>query len=662
MRPFAVFLLVVAAVVALTFAYKSLGSGEAPDPAAPTVNPAEGPTPGDPAELVQAPGDATTRIQTPAGDHRVEVTGFEQDDSTGYSNTLVGYVFNDAREPVEGAVVNLSAKAMMGEEVGLEFFMMGSGKPKPAWKKTTETDSEGLYEFKNIKPRRNYYLMASHPGYSSKQESYVRVGDRGQFNGPEIELKVGSACDGYVSDVGNNPVPDAWVHLDSAYMLGTTFESEDRLSTQTDPSGYFEFKNVAAGPRNVSVQADGYGIQVKTGQMFSGESNDRVTLNFRLEIGHPIGGRVSGPQGEPVAAARILAFNHGSNTNSRGEALTDDEGAFLIQGLQNGTYILMVEAEGYRAGRMNRVQTGDMGVQIDMIARAAVTGRVLGQGGNPLSDFSCSVLRMNLNSGTVSEKIMERDFRGETNGEYVMSGLDPGEYVVLADAKGYAPSVSGSFKVAESETVGNVTVQMGQGGTLRGRVLDSAGKPIAGAAVSSHDNDHVEDRFSIFSSVWISSHATQRRARTRADGSFEIALLTPETYMVLVDSPNYTREFLNDQMVNEGGVTEVGDITLLAGGTITGTVVDPSGQPLGNGYVHLRHGEELNSNYYTRTDGQGRYTLLHVRPGAYRLSASGISPSDGGQAFKVVIDQKSSEIPVTIIDGKEIRQDLHLGG
>ena len=65
--------------------------------------------------------------------------------------------------------------------------------------------------------------------------------------------------------------------------------------------------------------------------------------------------------------------------------------------------------------------------------------------------------------------------------------------------------------------------------------------------------------------------------------------------------------------------------------------------------------------YQARTDPEGRYSLEHIRPGTYQISASRASPAGGGDAFEAILDQQHSEVSINVVDGTTITRDLNLG-
>jgi protocatechuate 3,4-dioxygenase beta subunit len=429
--------------------------------------------------------------------------------------------------------------------------------------------------------------------------------------------------------------------------------------------GHFEFKNVYPVSKQLTCMAEGYGTQVRTPINVEGKPDEQVTVDFTLDVAQPIAGRVVGSDGAGIKGAKILAFNTGNNVSFRGEATSLDDGQFQLNDLHPGSYILQCNATGYRQQKHTRVATGNMDVQIDMMAQARVEGRVVeAASGNPIQNFTCSVRRVApQQAGGIAaseETGIQENFSGRTDGTFTLSGLDPGTYVIRASAPDAAPTLSETFSVVENQSVANILVRVTRGGSIKGRVVGPDGNGIAGAMVSTHDDQFDEDPMeSIFGGL-VPTNVTERKTRTDSQGKFEIRFLTPEKYQIRVQHPNYTREKMRALVVVEGQPTDVGAIALKVGGTIKGTVYDAAGKALPRGFVHLES-EEGDLVYDVRTDSDGRYVFVHVRPGNYTLSATGQS-ADGASAFAAITDQRVSQVQITVNDAGEITRDLSLGG
>lgn len=659
MRPLIVLILVLLAATALLFTLNSGGDESAtaeldgPQVAQPTE-----PAPAPAADL-QAPTD--TRSDAAA---TVVATEDDEDDevlASGAVNSLSGRVLDISGQPIPNARVVLSRDPQMGEQITMQWFL---GKEPTGKKETTTTNSDGEYLFEGIKPANDYFVMADHTDFCGAQEEMVQVGELGNFGVTDIVLAPGSSLEGYVLDVGGNQVVDAELHLDSAYMMGVDPESPDRITVTTDETGFYQFKNVGAGPRNLMVSADGYALQIKHNLLFKGEPGDKLEHSFSLEVGHPIAGRVFGPADEPLPGAKIIALNHNNDTSSRGEAISGEDGTFQIDGLQQGSYILLVELFGYRNARANRVQVDDMNVQIEMIKQACINGTVVGKSGAPES-FTATVLRVSPNpSMGQTEPIYEntgvRERFTTADGSFELCGIDPGDYAIQVKSKGYAPSISPTFPVIDGQATPPVTIELSLGGTIKGRIVDPKGAPVAKALVKSADDEYAGNMLNDFLDGLIASRITEKKTRTDAQGYFELNLLNPGNYRIEVEHKGFTRETVAGLAVSEGQTVDAGTVRLKAGGTLSGKVYDQAGQPMTRGFVRM-FSDDQTMSYQVRTDGEGNYRIEHVRPGSYKLSAMRNTVGGGGDAFNAILDQQHSEVAIQVADGAVITRDLTLG-
>src|SRR5690349_7168104 len=341
MRPLVVLLLVLAAGLALIFTLQNSGPSTQPP-----VDPAPAVAPEKPSDDVKkpTPGNVETPTQenrvaeqaVPAGlgrnENAVEVAG---------KNTLTGLVMNEQKQPLPGAKVELSRDARMGQEIAMQWINGRITTPPVA---TVTTDGVGRYRFSNVVARRDYFLIVSHPDYAPTQEQLVAVGDAGDFQGPNVVLRSGSVVQGTVTDEGGNVVPAAELWLDSAFF-NDEGDSPDRLVTKTDAAGHYEFKNVYAVTKKLACMAEGYGTQTVSPVNVNGTPGERVTQDFKLFVGQPIGGRVVGSDGAGIQGAKVAAISTANNVTYRGEAESLEDGSFQLLNLNPGTYILTCVAK-----------------------------------------------------------------------------------------------------------------------------------------------------------------------------------------------------------------------------------------------------------------------------------------------------------------------------
>ena len=663
MRPLIVLLLVLVAAGALVLALGLFSSGsdttDAAGPAVALQAPAQ--TPGRPELAPVQPAQTSQRgaAQAVAGE---PIQADPELQSPGRGNRLVGRVLDSDGRALGGAQVKLSRDPMMGEELTMVWMV---GKQRTGKSISVATDGGGRYVFEDIAPARDYYLLAVHPEFSQIQESHINVGEEGEFIGPDIVMRAGSRLTGTVTDVGGALVPGAKLFLDSAYNVSWEEPNPDRLVAESDSYGTYEFRNVPQGPRTLMVQASGYGVQVIQGQLtFTGEIGEELSHDFVLEPGLPIVGQVVGPEGQGVARAQVIAVNFQNQVTSRGEAISDDNGRFQIDDLRQGPYIIMVNAPGFSQARMNRIEAGKVDVVIELQRQACVSGTVVAQG-QPAPSFKIEVRQTTPNPTPGAPQIFESTQLGgefsAADGGFRVCGFEGGHFNLVVTAPGFAPTHSQVFQVINNQDPPPLTIVLSSGGRLHGRVLDPEGAPVSGAAVRSADNLMPDAEEDPFFGILFSGTATARKTRTNVEGYFDLPALAPASYKLIIDHPRFASRTISDLNVNEGQTTELGDVRLLAGGVVRGTVRDQLGQALTRGFVQLNSTSEPGLIYQTRSDAEGGYDFQNVRPGSYKLSATRSSPGSSSDPFQAILDQQASEVSISVSDGATLTRDLSLG-
>lgn len=200
----------------------------------------------------------------------------------------------------------------------------------------------------------------------------------------------------------------------------------------------------------------------------------------------------------------------------------------------------------------------------------------------------------------------------DEQGNYLISGLEPGKYHVIARARGYLtahyprPVIVQEGQITSGINLGLRPIEP-QTGAIAGRVINQiTGQPIPRATVIIHN------------------HTFRKRAKTDRNGYYICRGLRPGTYRVTAKAPYYFAETYPEMVeVQKHQVTENINFALRPKprkGGISGRVVDDeTGYPL-SGVLIIARGE--NTQQCTRTDEHGFYRILRLNPGNYRVSAS----------------------------------------
>jgi hypothetical protein len=656
MRPILVLLLVIAAIAALFIGVSSLlkDNPTPPTTVAPT-SAKEGPKA--PAAPLGGETDGKSGRSAELAKPGAEVRGIAADGGQGamFNNSLTGSVTDAQGKPLKDVEVSLSTIPPPG---GL-FFIQDMPTDENAI--TVRTASDGHFAFHSVAPRNHYTIICKHPDYARKETESVPVQQEGVFEEPPIVLTPGATLAGHVHDEQNNVIPDATLYLEGMQFQAPGVTAPDRVVTKTNSQGEYKFTNVQFGDRSLTVTAPGYGRQTVNGLRFSKE--ETVPRDVVLRTAEMIAGRVIGPQNKGLKDAVVSAIGFNATVQSaRAQTTTDANGEFTFEDLSPGDYNLICSLKGYRAQQPARAHTNGDRVVLEMLKEASVCGQVVDANTNaPVTSFTCRVRIFYGEGMPTAPADTNVQTVNNAKGEYCIDGIPQSEYVVEAMAPGYAPSLSARFQVAPGKDVQGIVVRMSKGGSLSGRLVDPEGKPVARARITTHDDDWTDDEFTASLGINLPSATTPVDVRTDAEGRFQLPNLASATYQIIFEAPGFTNLVKHGVSVTQGADQSLGDVRMSRGGSLRGTLRDPSGGTLAGGRVSLRPAQNGGAMavYDTKSGADGTFSFSNVQPGTYILSGSRAGGGDANplEMFK---DARNSQKQVTIADNESKVLDLSL--
>jgi protocatechuate 3,4-dioxygenase beta subunit len=317
-----------------------------------------------------------------------------------------------------------------------------------------------------------------------------------------------------------------------------------------------------------------------------------------------ISGRVTAEgTNAPISGARVMIFAMGRPTTPSAapmmrlpQATTDQDGRFVFSTVAPGEYRIDVQKTGYASGfePMTRPKTyavaagQPLDVSIVLQKGAVISGKVLDQKGDPLTDARVMALRRITPPGNsnMPPRLVPAPMQGpqQTNdiGEYRVTGLAPGEYFVAALPRspgfggpgmasapgngGGTPTASTTYypgtvdqagaqpiTVAAGAEVSNIvfTIQSAPAYRVSGIVVDENGAPIAHAMVMLMADPRSGMMFL----------GPGGNAQTGDDGRFSIGDVSPGTYRLNASVPI--------MMPGSGGVSS-GVVGGVSGGVVGG--------------------------------------------------------------------------------------------
>ena len=669
MRPLHVLSLVIVAVAVLLFALFTLDGSTDPEPpvvvdSAPEGRPDQTP-PAPPADVSQPTVEErqpevtdSRRVLAPTDDRKVVASAKEN-----YDNSLTGFVVDPDGLALEGAVLLLTEG---GVESGMREIQRAMGTLVDSVQKSrsTRSNEEGRFAFSNLEPG-NYSLVTKHDDFSEHRDNIIPIGLVGDTPW-DIKLEEGVMLHGYVRSIEGGPIAGATLTLSSSMTPGLmapkgSRKPENEYIVLSNPEGYFRILNLTPGESwHLSASAAEFGTQTERNLMIE-DSVGTNTIDFRLQPGESLSGRVIAPDRSPIAGAFVRVVGYQQPQTLSAEAVTNEEGRFTVSNLVPGNYTLIAESDGWRTERINRVEAPSADIEIQLAEQGTVMGRVVGASGDAVTEFTLSLHQYIANSSTYGRQV-DRERKSSEDGSFTMTGVDEGQFSIKVAAAGYADTFSEDFEVTQGLTTTNILIKMSVGGSITGIVLDSTtGDPLAGAIVTTQDNNYQDNPLMRLFGASMPRKTTQQRTRTGKDGRFELAMLAPELYQVRIQHPSFPLLVLDNQRVIDGSPTDMGSIRLEPGSTIRGTVYDGAGSPLSGATIQiLSTADDLRTHLEARTNSEGRYILRNVPEGSYRMTAT--RPTKGGDPFGPIVDMRNSEIQVKVGRGQEYTQDLNLGG
>jgi protocatechuate 3,4-dioxygenase beta subunit len=314
-----------------------------------------------------------------------------------------------------------------------------------------------------------------------------------------------AAISGRVLDAdGTTPLRRAIVRLSSSAL-------PRRLTVRADLQIRYAFPDLPAGRYTVSASKPGY-LTLEYGQRRPFEAGRRIELGTaerlaRVDILLPASASLAGVvvdgAGERVSQLWVLAARQAYRNGRRepliaARAVTNDIGEFRLSGLAPGDYYIVTRQRDARVAEFSNEPVGygttlypgvatlesaqpirvALGQQVSGVSlavpasrTAVVSGVVVDESGRPVASQRLTLTEgpdiAGLN-GVIGGSVTD------DAGRFRMAGVRPGIYSLSAASQ----QKSGDIRVEVREVdVSGLTIVMGAGGTLTGRVITPAGPP-----------------------------------------------------------------------------------------------------------------------------------------------------------------------------------------
>ncbi len=323
-------------------------------------------------------------------------------------------------------------------------------------------------------------------------------------------------------------------------------------------------------------------------------------------------GQVIDADGEGVGGAEVTVSTNPSRTTT-----TEADGSFTFDKLLGRTYFVSARKDDLVGGPVPTAlsATSDP-VVIRVTPGATLTVKVQDDAQAPIAGVKVHVGQAaNLAATTGAD------------GKAMIRGVTQGYAFVSADEqRGYAATSNG-VPIPAGALVAEITLTMQRGVAVRGRVVDEAGRPVAGAKVSSQRA----------AAAWGETDGASA-VTSDAKGAYEIAALPRGSWRVRGVAEKLAPGLSAIFEVGDVEVT-VPDLVLPVGASVAGRVVDAAGAVVPYATVRLSNGSGAMPTNGTilrqaSADATGHFTL----DGLPRTSLQAMAQGDGASSAVVVLD------------------------
>lgn len=439
------------------------------------------------------------------------------------------------------------------------------------------------------------------------------------------------------SVAGQDPDHDGLTNLEE-YLAGT-----DPNNPDTDGDGLSDGDEVHkyhTNPLNPDTDGDGIpdGLEIKLGTnpLNADTDGDGIPDGIELKLGtNPlvpdvtttVQGRVLDPSNRPVSGASVVIF--GVITG-----VTDRTGFFSIQHVPSRIGSIVAIA---RVTINNVILEGQSAVVPGVDNGVTSVGVIqLGQGNGGITGTVVDPQNHTVAGAhvTITVGSETRTTTTDGNGLYAFSGFSPNPFQAAAidPVTGLRGQASGVLS-PNSSAVANI--QLSASATIKGTVFQTGtggGAPSAGDTV-------------------VLSQAGVTIATTVSDraGQFEFDFVPLGRYTVDASDSSGERG-RTTALVNKSNIIVEANVVYLGRGTVSGTVLDGSQNPVPNASVSLASHSIFGGSFTTTTDGNGQYSVTGVFVGTFDVTANSTTLDLGGHA-NGEIAQEGQSVNVNVVLG-----------
>ena len=349
-----------------------------------------------------------------------------------------------------------------------------------------------------------------------------------------------------------------------------------------------------------------------------------------------VGGKVLGPEKQPVADCRVLAFYYTPDRQwETAEAVSDATGvfSFTLDVWDTVRYVNVVAVKQGLAPDWGHVNDGEEATLRLAANPVTCTGTVVDSEGNPIAGAEVSVLTLRRPNETDASRqylsLREESFLSDTTdeeGRFEITDLPPGAQVGLTvAAEGWARLTCRARSISER----GLRFVLKPEATISGRVTH-AGQPVAGVKVLCYGQGPYSGR---------------AEGVSAEDGTYTLNQLPFGFYILRVEPPEELTVKVGERIeVNPGEHVTGVEVELTRGGVVQGTVTEAE---TGRLIAGVRMGAQ-NLFRSVTTSEAGTYSI-RLPAGKTKVYCSG-----GGSPPMEPVESREREVEVEVVEGDTV--------
>ncbi|RYE94836.1 MAG: hypothetical protein EOO75_00905 [Myxococcales bacterium] len=310
--------------------------------------------------------------------------------------------------------------------------------------------------------------LVRHPAYVEALSEAITLAPGGE-GFVRVVMHAGGTIEGRVVDAGGHPVAGARVEATAA--VGATIRS-----VVSADDGTFTFVAVP-GEVALTVARPDHPDEVALRQIVTLDEGARREIELQLpETRDPIEVRIVDDRGYPLDNVQVTALSLAVASPLRVTRFSRGDGIAVLPDAAGLPLRLEISLSGY-APLSQTTDRAERELRVTLGRASSVEGLVTARAGRDVLAGA---------TVTVRAGSFRRTDRTGPDGRYTLRGLPPGPARLRVEAPGHAPVERAIVVTADPDRPARLDpIDLAEGATVEGEVVDRDGRPVVGARVAS---------------------------------------------------------------------------------------------------------------------------------------------------------------------------------